>query len=219
MITLIFGKTIHSKMAQMTTIALNFTIYFAFIFTLTLTAKENGVCYIWSEGDSQGLIECKSSSLEDCSKGNKPITKNDTAFQNYTGKLFRNEQGQSIHEFKTGSADICDKEFIKEARESELTMCDNWGKAVYSTGLKVGDNAFVYGKSVNVRESANNKSKKLFSSSDRTKVKILEKSAKEDKIDKLYSAYWFKVSIDGKTGWIYGQFLHPNPMSKTEFIE
>lgn len=195
------------------------TILISILLALSVNAKETGVCYTWSEGDSQGLIECKPSTLEECSMGNKAINKKETAFQNYTGKLFRNEETQNINEFKTGSADICDKEMIKSARESELTMCDNWGKAVYSTGLKVGDKAFVYGKSVNVREAANSKSKKLFSPDDRTEVKILEKSAKEDKIDKLYSAYWFKISINGKTGWIYGQFLHPNPMSKTEFIE
>ena len=195
------------------------TILISVFLTLSINAKETGVCYTWSEGDSQGLIECKASTLEECSKGNKGINKKETAFQNYTGKLFRNEDTQNIYEFKKGSAIECDKELIKASRDSELTMCDNWGKAVYSTALKVGDRAFIYGKSVNIRESANAKSKKLFSPDDRAELKILEKSTKEDNIDKLYSAYWFKVSINGKIGWVYGQFIHLDPKSKTSFIE
>jgi hypothetical protein len=194
-------------------------ILFLFTICFSLSAKETGVCYQWSEGDAQHLDSCEASSLEDCSKGRKAISKKETSFQNYTGKLFLDKENQSIFEFKKGSHEDCDKEIIKSAREAELTMCSNWGKAVYSTALKVGDKAFIYGKSVNVREKANSKSKKLFSPDDKTEVSILEKSTSEDKIDKLYSAFWFKISVNGKTGWVYGQFIHPDPTSKTEFIE
>lgn len=194
-------------------------ILFLFLLSISISAKETGVCYQWSEGDAQHLDSCEVSSLEDCSKGRKAISKKETAFQNYTGKLFLDKDNQNIYEFKKGNALDCEKEIIKSAREAELTMCSNWGKAVYSTGLKVGDKAFIYGKSVNVREKANSKSKKLFSPEDKAEVNILEKSVTEDKIDNLYSAFWFKISVNGKVGWVYGQFIHPDPKSKNEFIE
>lgn len=189
-----------------------------FSFSISIFAKDTGVCYQWSEGDAQHLEGCEASSLENCGKGKKKIKKEDTAFQNYNGKLFLDSETQSIYEFKQGSIENCQKELIKSARAAELTMCDNWGKTVYSANLKVGDKAYIYGKSVNVRENANSKAKKLFSPEDRSEVSILDKTNKEEKIEKLYSSYWFKISVNGKTGWVYGQFLHPDPNSKNEFI-
>lgn len=193
-------------------------LFFIFYFSISVSAKDTGICYKWSEGDAQHLESCEASSLENCAKGKKKIKKEDTAFQNYNGKLFLDSESQSIFEFKQDSLKDCEKELIKSAREAEMTMCDNWGKAVYSVNLKVGDKAYIYGKSVNVRENSNSKAKKLFSPEDRAEVTILDKTNKEDKIEKLYSSYWFKISVKGKIGWVYGQFLHPDPNSKNEFI-
>lgn len=184
----------------------------------TFIYSEDGICYQWSEGDALHLNSCSVSTLESCSKGKKSIQKKDTAFQIYKGKLFKDNEN-NIYEFRKESKDECDKELIKSAREAELAMCSNWGKAVYASNLKIGDTAYIYGKSVNLRENPNTKAKKIAAPEDRTEVKILERSSKEDSIQNLYSAYWFKISVKGTIGWVYGQFLHPNPNSKEEFIQ
>ncbi|MBK6606889.1 MAG: SH3 domain-containing protein [Leptospiraceae bacterium] len=108
---------------------------------------------------------------------------------------------------------------IQSARDAEGTMCSEWGFVVYSEGLKAGDVSYIYGKSVNVRESASTKSKSILTPTDRTKIKILEKSKERATIPNLYKAYWFKISVGDKTGWVYGQFLHPDPNSSVSFIE
>lgn len=189
-----------------------------YLIVMTNLNAENGVCFIWSEGDALHLDSCAATTLDACSRGRKKIQNKDTAFQIYKGKLFK-DNDNNIYEFRNESIDSCEKELVKSAREAELTMCSNWGKSVYSSGLKVGDKAYIYGKSVNVRESPSIKSKKVSSPADRTEVKILEKSEKEDSLENLYSSYWFKISIGNVTGWVYGQFLHPNPNSKQEFVQ
>ncbi|HRG48685.1 MAG TPA: SH3 domain-containing protein [Leptospiraceae bacterium] len=180
-----------------------------------------GTCSTWIEGDSQSLVDCKESTLEECAKDKKSIQKKDTAFQNYTGKLFKskNTDASEIFEFKNESVDNCKKQMIQSAREAEGTMCSEWGFVVYSEGLKAGDAAYIYGKSVNLRESASTKSKSILTPADRTKIKILEKSKERATIPNLYKAYWFKISVGDKTGWVYGQFLHPDPNSNASFIE
>ncbi len=123
---------------------------FLFIFSFSISAKDIGVCYKWSEGDAQHLDSCEASSLEECSNGKKEISKKDTGFQNYSGKLFLDKENQGIYEFKKGTALDCDKEIIKSARSAELTMCGNWGNAVYSTGLKFQPMEKLDGSTVNL---------------------------------------------------------------------
>ena len=144
-----------------------------------------------------------------------------TWIENYTGKLFKskNSDAQEIFEFKNESIDNCKKQMVQSARDAEGTMCSEWGFVVYSEGLKAGDTAYIYGKSVNIRESASTKSKSILMPADRTKIKILEKSTERASIPNLYKAYWFKISVGDKTGWVYGQFLHPDPNSSVSFIE
>ena len=183
--------------------------------------SKKGTCSTWIEGDSQSLVDCKESTLEECAKNKSSIQKKDTAFQNYTGKLFKskNADASEIFEFKNESVDNCKKQMIQSARDAEGTMCSEWGFVVYSEGLKAGDTAYIYGKSVNIRESASTKSKSILMPADRTKIKILEKSTERASIPNLYKAYWFKISVGDKTGWVYGQFLHPDPNSSVSFIE
>jgi hypothetical protein len=185
----------------------------------TLNAQETGFCYVWSEGDAPHLMECKPSTLAECSRGKQSIKPGETSFDVYTGKLFRDEETQSIHEFKKSTKQSCENDQIKSARGSELTMSSSWGYSVYSKNLKTGDKAYIYGKSVNIREQANVKSKRLFALPNFTEVKILEKSKKEESVKDLYSSFWFKITVNGKTGWVFGQFLHPDPKSKEEFIQ
>lgn len=47
---------------------------------------------------------------------------------------------------------------------------------------------------------------------DRMPLKITGKSEKPEGLGKLeVQAYWFKVTVAGKSGWIYGKYVHPNP--------
>lgn len=202
-------------------LALMLILFFISSVNPIFSQANKGTCSTWIEGDSQSLVDCKESTLEECAKDKKAIHKKDTAFQTYTGKLFKskNSDASEIFEFKNESVDNCKKQMIQSAREAEGTMCSEWGFVVYSEGLKVGDIAYIYGKSVNLRESASTKSKSILTPADRTKIKILEKSKERATIPNLYKAYWFKISVGDKTGWVYGQFLHPDPNSNVSFIE
>jgi hypothetical protein len=48
-------------------------LFFIFYFSISVTAKDTGICYKWSEGDAQHLESCEASSLENCAKGKKKI--------------------------------------------------------------------------------------------------------------------------------------------------
>ncbi|MCE9596982.1 MAG: SH3 domain-containing protein [Spirochaetia bacterium] len=181
-------------------------------------APRKGTCFTWSEGDSQSLNDCKAATQQECSKGAKPIDKKATAFQNYKGSLFQKPDTTEILEFRNEPATICKKEIVQAARGSEGTMSSEWGYAVYSEALVPGKKAYVYGTSVSLREKPSTSSNRLATPLDRAEAKILEKSKARDSVPGLYSAYWFKVTVGGKTGWIYGQFLHPDPNSSEPII-
>ncbi|MBI3396191.1 MAG: SH3 domain-containing protein [Spirochaetia bacterium] len=177
-----------------------------------------GTCINWSEGDAQSMISCKASTLDECSKGRQTVDVKETAFQNYTGKLFRAPGAQDFYEFKHEPADSCRKQSIKAARDAEGTMCSEWGYVVYSDHLKAGDKAYVYGTAVTIREKPSTKSNRVGTPADRAPLKILGKSASRETVQGLMNAYWFHVQVDGKKGWIYGQFVHPDPNSESSFI-
>jgi hypothetical protein len=191
-------------------------IVFLYSFTSILPVEENGICLTYSEGDSSSITDCNASTLKECSKGKKSISNEDTLFQSYDGKLFRSAEDQnSFVEFRKEPKSNCDLHFINSARNQEGTMSSNWGYIVYSENLKTGDKAFVYGKKVIVRESGSVKAKKLFNVDDNAEVLILEKSKAKEKVGNSFTeAFWFKVKIKDKQGWIYGQYIHPNPKSK-----
>lgn len=187
-----------------------------FMFTAMLMANEKGICLAWAEGDSSTITDCKASTLKECSKGKKSISNKDTTFQSYEGKLFRSSNDpNSFVEFITEPKSNCDLLRINSLRIQEATMSNAWGYIVYSENLKIGDKAFVYGKKVIVRETGSVKAKKLFNADENTEVLILEKSTVKEKVGKGFTeAFWFKVKLENKEGWIYGQYLHPNPKSK-----
>jgi hypothetical protein len=181
---------------------------------------QNGICLTWQEGDSKSLLDCKASSLNSCKGKLKEIKKDQTAFQDYKGKLFFSEELSQINEFVSGVAKDCDKILIQSARDSEGTMNSQWGKIVYSSQLVKGNTAYIYGKSVNMREKDSADSKRITTIEDRTKVKILEKSKEEVSVKSIpFKAYWFKIESDGKTGWVFGAYVHPDPNSKSPFIQ
>ena len=184
-----------------------------------LHAKEDkGICLSWSEGDGLSLDGCNASTLKECSKGKKAITNKDTSFQNYTGKLFQNTEG-NISEFLNELATNCEKRLVKSARNYELTMSTNWGHIVYSDKLKQGDKAFIHGEKVNVREKPSLDGKVVYVPKNLTEVNILQKTKERIKVADAYEAYWFKISDGKKQGWVYGQFIHPNPKSKKSYVD
>ncbi|MBL8022007.1 MAG: SH3 domain-containing protein [Leptospirales bacterium] len=199
-------------------VSLLFASVSLFVPALQAQAQKKGTCLTWSEGDSQSLQDCKAATQAECAKSAKRIDNKATAFQNYKGLLFQNPGESEIFEFRTEAATLCKKELIQSARAAEGTMSSQWGYAVYSETLGPGKKAFVYGTSVSLREKASTSSTRLATPADRAEVKILEKSKARDSVSGLYSAYWFKVVVAGKTGWIYGQFLHPDPNSSESFI-
>lgn len=188
------------------------------ISSLHAQAQKKGTCLTWSEGDSQSLSDCKAATQVECAQGAKKIDNKATSFQNYKGMLFQKPGEPDIFEFRNEPATLCKKELVSAARGSEGTMSSQWGYAVYSDALVPGKKAFVYGTSVSLREKASTGSNRIATPADRAEVKILEKSKARDSVSGLYSAYWFKVTVAGKTGWIYGQFLHPDPNSTESFI-
>ncbi|MDX1960729.1 MAG: SH3 domain-containing protein [Leptospiraceae bacterium] len=187
-------------------------LFFTFV---SLTAKESGICLTWTEGDGQTLSDCKPSTKAECGKGKKSISSKDTSFQNYKGVLFKDDT--NLYEFRKGE-NSCDKLLIASARDYEGTMSSNWDFTVYSDKLNKGDSAFIYGKSVIVREKADIKSKKLFNADDRQKVKILDKTKERVKVGDHFPSYWFQVEINSKKGWVFGKFIHPDPESKKSFV-
>lgn len=197
---------------------ISIVIFLVAISGLHAQAQKKGTCLTWSEGDSQSLTECKAATQQECAHGAPKIDKKATAFQNYKGVLFRKAGEPDIYEFRNEPDTLCKKELIAAARGAEGTMSSEWGYAVYSDALVPGKKAFVYGTSVSLREKASTSSNRIATPADRAEVKILEKSKARDSISGLYSAYWFKVTVAGKTGWIYGQFLHPDPNSNESFI-
>ena len=179
----------------------------------------NGICITWQEGDTKSLLECKASNLNSCKGKLKEIKKEQTSFQDYKGKLFFSEETSEINEFVSGKID-CDKLLIQSAREAEGSMCSQWGKIVYSSHLVKGDTAFIYGKSVNLREKASADSKKITTINDRLKIKIIEKSKEEVSVkSNPFKAFWFQIESEGKKGWVFGAYLHPDPNSKNSFIQ
>lgn len=183
-----------------------------------LAAEGAGTCLVWEEGDAQHLLRCEAASLEKCAQGKKAMAQNETAFADYKGRLYRSADGAQIFEFRNDPPTNCGKELTRAARDVELAMAAQWKAAVYSAHLKAGDKAYIYGKSVTLREAASAKSKALGSLADRAEAKLLERSKQISSIPNLLDAYWFKISVDGNTGWVYGQFLHPDPNSQKSFV-
>ncbi len=188
-----------------------------FLFTTFIFSNEKGVCLIWVEGDGQSLQECKESNVRECSKNKKSISNMQTTFSNYKGKIFKSSSDdQNVIEFlENKDKTHCEKLFVSSARDYENTMSDNWGYFVYSDLIKVGEKAFVYGNKIILREKPSTKSKKLNTLDNNLEIKILDKSKEKEKLPKSSkAAFWFKIKISEQVGWVYGQFIHPDPNSK-----
>jgi hypothetical protein len=167
-----------------------------------------GGCLYYTWGDALHLGECKPSTLGECKKGLKPME----GAQGYTFVHPEHEErGMTV--FEPGPVD-CNKARIENNRSIEQQMSSQWGYWTYSAEVKPGDSAFVFGTGVNLRQGPSTKTKALAVLKNRSRLKILEKSAQPEVLadDQIkINGYWFKVNVEGKTGWIYGKFVHPNP--------
>lgn len=142
----------------------------------------------------------------------------DSQQRQYTGKLYRSPKEKAVSEFRAEPIAACEKAVIKGARQEEASMSVQFGAAVYSAELRAGDKAYVYGSSVILREKPSVKANKVAVLTDRAPVDVVGRSKEMDAVPGLHKAYWFEVKIDGKKGWIYGQFIHPDPNSPQLFI-
>lgn len=175
---------------------------------------KQGICLEYEEGDGFDLQSCRTSSLSDCSKGKKP-----TAMEGFKGKLFLSTDKKHLSEFQEKPASACKPILVSDARGKDTYLSEYARYILYSNKLKKGDTAYIYGENVNVRETGSIKSEKLFSLNKGTKVEIIGKSAMKQNLEKdTWKAYWFQISVNGKKGWVFGQFIHPNPDSEKPFL-
>lgn len=189
-------------------------LYVLFIIFSIPTAAEDkkGICLEWIEGEGFDLENCRPYSISECSKGKEAVP----AMEGFSGKLFKSKDGKVMSEFQEKPASACKALLISAARGKEGTASEYSAYIVYSDKLKKGDTAYIYGENVNVREKGSVKAKKLFSLNKGVKVEILDKSAKRENV--MNSGYWFQISVDGKKGWVFGAFIHPDPDSEKPFI-
>lgn len=198
-------------------------LFFAAAFTLSHsigaeTPGGKGTCYYWSDDLAPRVFSCEAATEVECAKGKQPLLNKDTYFGKFTGKLYGSPGASMVYEFRDEPIAACEKAMIKGAREAEASMSAGSRTAVYSIGLKVGDRAVVYGSSVILREKPSVKANKVAVLTDRAPVEVVAISKEMDAVPGLYKAYWFEVKVEGKKGWVYGQFIHPDPNSPELFI-
>ncbi len=201
-------------------------LFFGLIFLLSTVIVraeapgEKGTCYKWSEidGTAYGPGDCAVSTLAECGKGNKAVESKPSAFQKHKGKLFQTSEAGEYTEFRSEPVALCQKARVVYARASEADMSSRVGFVAHSEDLIPGNRAYVYGSSVTLRETPSVKGKKVSVPADRSPVQIIGRSKTRDTVQGLFPAYWFQVTVDGKKGWIYGQFIHPDPDSPKSFL-
>jgi hypothetical protein len=107
--------------------------------------------------------------------------------------------------------------YADSAREAEGMMSSQWGWWVHSSSVEVGDSAFSYGQNVAVREGPAQESPVTHRvEANATPLLVLEKSDRTDLDD--MGGSWFKVQVGTVEGWIWGEFVHPDPLSEQEYI-
>ena len=112
---------------------------------------------------------------------------------------------------------------IQTARDAEERLSLQWNNWIYSNTLESGDSVYIYRKdsdqttSVNIYRTPDFKSKIEFIAKHGQKVKILKKS--KEQTYKEMQSYWFEINIEEKKGWIWGEYLHPNPLMEEEYYQ
>jgi hypothetical protein len=118
-------------------------------------------------------------------------------------------------EFMASATETCSVMYAASAREAEDMMSGQWGWWVHSSGIEVGDPAFTYGPNVEVREGPDQGSPvTLVVEANATPLVILEKGERTD-LDEMGGS-WFRVQVGATEGWIWGAFVHPDPLSEQD---
>ena len=181
-----------------------------------------GLCLRWEEGDSLSLNSCHQSSKVDCHKSSKPIAPDKTMFVYDHEPVMQTSQGE-ILEFRphSKSSQECSALLRSAARQAERMMSQQWGHFVYSKMLGKGQRAYVYGKNGWLYRKPDSTSQKKELLKDGLQVLIVERSLTQSHFGdhRDPAAYWFLVEGHGKTGWIFGKFLHPDPSSLKSIIQ
>jgi hypothetical protein len=183
------------------------------------TPAKHGLCLGWEEGDALHMSSCRETSQEACAAGRKPAPTKNWSFPPSKAALAvyakKSANEYDSYEMRT---ETCPELNRDNARDVEKSMSGQWGYAVYSVGLKAGERAYIYGKDVPVRDKPAKNAAVLFRASASDRVTLREKSKEMDKGKEL-SAHWFKVAWpNGKEGWVFGEFLHPDPQSPESVI-
>ena len=172
--------------------------------------KEIGVCTIWSQGDALHLKRCFKEYKRLC-----PMKKT-------------SDQGKSMVKFTKMNPNAieshCQQEMVKNARDVEFTMAGLWGAQVWDYSLKVGAKVKIYQEDIDLLLQPNPQSQTVEGPIKvGSEVEIIAKGANRTIVEEYseYSAYWFQVRVikTGAQGYVFGPFLHPNPSSRTKFIQ
>jgi uncharacterized protein YecT (DUF1311 family) len=179
--------------------------------------SDKGICTLWTSGDAYHLEKCKAMTRGECAKSKADFEKKEV-------KMDLN----FIEHNPPNSLAYCRDMKIKNARDVEMQMSGLWSKITWENKLKVGEDVYIYSERQRFRTNPDLNNSPLVSNphyylSVGTKVKILEKSKKPTymKPNKDFSSHWYKVKAleTGKTGWIFGRFLHPDPTSENSFVQ
>lgn len=179
--------------------------------------SDKGICTLWTSGDAYHLEQCKAMTRGECTKN-----KADLEMESIKTDL------NFIEHIPPNSQAYCRDMKIKNARDVEMQMSGLWTKVTWQYKLKVGEEVYIHSKRQRFRTNPDLNKSPLVSNphyylSVGTKVKILEKSKEPTymKPNRDFNSHWYKVKAleTGKTGWIFGRFLHPDPMSEDSFIQ
>jgi len=187
-----------------------FTMPFAIV---AQNSPVKGTCLSWEEGDALHMLSCKPCTKGEFLKGKEPFDPSSTQFFQGRKDLFTGADC-GICEFTTEPID-CKEEARRNDQAVSDQMTEQWNMYFYSMSLQSGNAAFVYGKNVILREQPSVNSKVVIVLKDRAPLKILDKTQEPEYIPKNgHGAYWFQVTVQGKKGWVYGKYVHPDPDGK-----
>lgn len=78
--------------------------------------------------------------------------------------------------------------------------------------IQLADDTYweINGDNVNIRETPSLKSKILKKSFSNTKVKVVQRTKNKYPVSGYESNYWYKINLEGVTGWVYGALISPS---------
>lgn len=181
----------------------------------SLVAAKHGLCIGWDSGDAVHMESCAAMPESECTQGRKPLAEYDLVQEVAQGPLFIDSDG-GLFEFRL-SEKPCKVLAIESAREAEKTMSGQWARWVYAEDIKVGDRAAIYGKNVKVHSEPGVGADVLrIITRASGKFMVMQKS-EATQVNEMSSS-WFKLSLGRGTGWVWGEYVHPDPQSEEKYI-